>query len=1359
MSEGITLDQVNVELTSDSSKASKGIDSLVRSLENLKTSSSGAIGGLTNLDNTIKSLMKNFSGLSSSTSSFRALNNGLKDLKNSVSSMQNVKFTGKTSDLDLQRQKIEQNKQALEQMQTVASKGTNINAGTNISDLSSKLDSLISKQNILNKNSNLLLHGYRGASQEATGLAGAIGRISGAFKALDKGGRNFVKSIRPAVSIVKSAASHARGLAKSLSDTTGVGKTVKHLSKYLLALFSIRGTYAAINAMANHWLQSSSLAAQQLSANIDYLKYALGSAVAPIIEYIANLVYSVLKVIQTVIYILTGINIFAKAFAKNMKSAAGSASKIKKELNLAPFDELNTIGNLSGGGGGGGAGGVAPTFDLTEVDLKYNKWVEKLVDFFKPLKESWDKYGPDLMKKVKDTAKSVSDAVADTWKSFEKIITNGTVYKILGNISDIIKNIADAWKEAWTNNNNGDKIVQNLADAFNNLLDAIKKVTGSQKFKDWLKNTIDKLRQISEKIASINWQPLIDYLAKIGGKIGNAALWVFEKLVDLFKWVVEHPDIITIIGGVVLALLGLKTLAGIGNSIANITNGLKVFTNIGGSSKIAESITGAGDIGKAANDSSKNFKLPSFKTILKGLAEIAIIVAGTEAIIIATGAILSIPGFEDFLEKGIEGLKKTFKGIGSVALELIGVSAAIVKLGNIGVKTAAKGLADLAIIIAGTEAVILVTGMVMSIPHFSDFLDKGVEALKKVFKGIGSVALELIGVSAAIIGLGLIGVKTVALGLANLAIIILGTEAVIIAAGAIMSIPHFNDFLNKGADLLVKLAETIGRIAGAFVGGLSEQISSYLPEIGKNLSEFYNNGKDFFEGISTFNENLAKSVTYLAEALLVITAAEIMDGLTRWITGGSSMTKFGKDLAEFGPYFKQYADAIKGIDANTVIASAIAAKALAEMANLSPHYDGLAQVFSGKSDLTRFGKELSEFGPYLKTYSDSVKGVNATVVTASASAAKSLAEFANLAPKYGGLVQLFTGTTSLTIFGKDLAEFGGYFKNYYNQIKGIDSSIVSKSSDAQKSVAEFANLAPKYGGLVQLFTGTKSLTIFGKDLAAFAPYFKEYYNQIKAVDSGVVQKSSDAQKSVAEFANLVPKSGGLAQIFTGSSKISDFGKELAEFGKKFKEYYDKVKSITMSTINNVTSAVEKLVTLAIEIKQNGVEKTLKDFGESVGKGAKGINDYFDKTFSSSSGYDLGQAFGKKIGSGIKAGIKANLGTTLSVKEGGLFGSTVKTYYLNAYAEGGFPTTGDLFIANEGGPELIGRMGNQTAVANNDQIKEGIREAAYMAMTQALSENNEGHKTEVYIGNEKVYEGFSRYQNYQNNKYGVSTVRI
>ena len=42
-----------------------------------------------------------------------------------------------------------------------------------------------------------------------------------------------------------------------------------------------------------------------------------------------------------------------------------------------------------------------------------------------------------------------------------------------------------------------------------------------------------------------------------------------------------------------------------------------------------------------------------------------------------------------------------------------------------------------------------------------------------------------------------------------------------------------------------------------------------------------------------------------------------------------------------------------------------------------------------------------------------------------------------------------------------------------------------------------------------------------------------------------------------------------------------------------------------------------------------------------------------------------------------------------------------------FAQGGFPTQGQMFVAREAGPELVGTIGGRTAVANNDQIVEGI----------------------------------------------------
>lgn len=59
-------------------------------------------------------------------------------------------------------------------------------------------------------------------------------------------------------------------------------------------------------------------------------------------------------------------------------------------------------------------------------------------------------------------------------------------------------------------------------------------------------------------------------------------------------------------------------------------------------------------------------------------------------------------------------------------------------------------------------------------------------------------------------------------------------------------------------------------------------------------------------------------------------------------------------------------------------------------------------------------------------------------------------------------------------------------------------------------------------------------------------------------------------------------------------------------------------------------------------------------------------------------------------------------------------------YLTGFASGGFPETGELFVSRESGPEMVGQIGNRTAVANNDQIVEGIRQGVYDAVASAMA---------------------------------------
>lgn len=66
-----------------------------------------------------------------------------------------------------------------------------------------------------------------------------------------------------------------------------------------------------------------------------------------------------------------------------------------------------------------------------------------------------------------------------------------------------------------------------------------------------------------------------------------------------------------------------------------------------------------------------------------------------------------------------------------------------------------------------------------------------------------------------------------------------------------------------------------------------------------------------------------------------------------------------------------------------------------------------------------------------------------------------------------------------------------------------------------------------------------------------------------------------------------------------------------------------------------------------------------------------------------------------------------------------YGSLGRAYQGHGYASGGFPQTGEFFMARESGPELVGRMGSRNAVANNDQITESIKGAVFEAMLDAF----------------------------------------
>ena len=73
--------------------------------------------------------------------------------------------------------------------------------------------------------------------------------------------------------------------------------------------------------------------------------------------------------------------------------------------------------------------------------------------------------------------------------------------------------------------------------------------------------------------------------------------------------------------------------------------------------------------------------------------------------------------------------------------------------------------------------------------------------------------------------------------------------------------------------------------------------------------------------------------------------------------------------------------------------------------------------------------------------------------------------------------------------------------------------------------------------------------------------------------------------------------------------------------------------------------------------------------------------------------------------------------------------------------------------------MVGRIGNQTAVANNDQITTALTNALITALSNYNMGNNKPSTTVVNIGGRKVYEGVGDYVDSENDRYGTSYVHV
>ena len=438
-----------------------------------------------------------------------------------------------------------------------------------------------------------------------------------------------------------------------------------------------------------------------------------------------------------------------------------------------------------------------------------------------------------------------------------------------------------------------------------------------------------------------------------------------------------------------------------------------------------------------------------------------------------------------------------------------------------------------------SEAVQLVVALFVGIADAMSQIN--IQDLGKVVIGAGILSLVVMAASAILPLL-----PGAALALAGLGGIVMEMIGILGLIGGIAQIPGLKWLIGEGGEMLQSVGKAIGKFAGGIVGGIAEGIMSTLPTFGTYLSEFMTNAKPFFDGMNNVDDGLVSSMAALAGAVAIITATSFVDGIVRFFNGGESpLVKFGKELAAFAPYYKTYAMIMSTTNGDELVKTSNAVKSLGEFVKMVPSQGGLSGLLLGEKDLVGFGKALAEFGPYFAQYARSVAGINAESVTASSTAATSIAEFAKLVPNQGGLVSLLTGDNSLAQWGEELAKFGPTLKQYSDSVKGVDAGVVTNSVNAATAIAKFADLIPNKGGLVALFTGDNSLSSLAKDLAKFGPSLKAYSDSVANVSLTSINASVMGSTKMIELAKIIPQ--GKIRLSVLGDELEDFGKSLGKY--------------------------------------------------------------------------------------------------------------------------------------------------------------------------------------------------------------------
>lgn len=986
--------------------------------------------------------------------------------------------------------------------------------------------------------------------------------------------------------------------------------------------------------------------------------------------------------------------------AKDAGSSVGGATKkvkdLKKELQTLGFDELNILnspkndsdsGGSGGGSGGGGIGGGAgigdidlPQYDFLKGLKKDTDEIEKrLKELFKPVTDSWNKYGKGVMDSFKFALNELSELTKSIGRSFGEVWQNGTGKKTVSEILLIVKNLCDfigylakRFREAWDEAGLGTKIIQNLWDAANNLLHSVEDIS----------------EQLSNFAFYLDFKPALKSVYSLSKAFKELSDIVGKYLSDAFKNVLLP-----------LAKWGIEKV-------------------------IPTGVSALADALKGVSAALKNLR--PFITFLEKLA-------------VALGKLVG-----NTILVGISALGKALKAIGQSKTLLAALTTTVATL--IASMKWGKVINDLNDVNSTVSKLKVVFELFKSEGISAlellvqDFVKshKALDTLVTGFKGLNDANGILSGVSTAVTALGTkLGVLTVAEGGATTATGLLGGAFAFLAANplvavagaitiAVAALAIFTSRVKDNSDAQERALSSAKRLSD----GLKEQAQEWKKanaEAKKNAEAGQQNAlvaQDYASrlyGIVDANGKITgtvKQAQFFVDQLnnQLGTNIEIHDGvISNWDEEKQKINENIEALkrkAVIEAYSEKFIEAEKErIKAQEQLTEATSkynkSKEREEelLGKLKEAWESgqqpsasLTEEYRKQLEITeKYGKAVGSAKDKVTSITDGLNEYNAAIQSADGTVESSTAF---IVEQYGVLAK--DGTYTYSSLANGLNDLNA--KCDANGKVWQTLSKTEQEASKQARIQLLSDLAQK------AFSQ-------GKTYEQMLSTAKSKGAELTQADKAELKKQYDNLKKQSEDIKAVKNT----QNNTLLAMLDKYG--IDKNSKDAKRYQKELKDAQKNGTEQGQQYIDKLAK-----KINDGTLKVSNEASKVGKQSKEKFESHKADFKvdTKSADNILSRFMRSIPS--FKDMKLNLKTDKKKFRIGDFG-----FDIGLFARGGFPDSGQMFIAREAGPELVGRIGRRTAVANNDQIVQGIASAVRSAMS-GVNGPNTGGTTRITVQN-------------------------